>query len=151
MKKLLLHKDDLEILDYIISECLKYHGVRSENLKPLLNGFLEDIKDIKESRYLRYFKIIKEYNIAEVTFNLDSSYVRPYDIETLRFYKDGGFRKLYDIQQTEIELTNHRQEKELNESILIKWHKKTYWWTFIVANLSFIVALLALYFSLKKN
>lgn len=147
----LLHIDDIEILDKIISECLKNGIVRAENLKPLKEGFLEDVKEIKESRYLRYFSIIQQFDIAEVTLNLDSAYVRPKEVETARFFRDGGFKNLYEKQQKEIEIKNRQEEKELNEAVLSKWHKKTYWWTFGIAIAGFILAVLALFISIKHK
>ncbi len=145
MEKSNLHKDDVKILDNIIKVCLENGIAQAENLPDLGNGFLDDIKDFKQPEYLRYFKIIQEYDVADVFLTLDSSHVRPYKIVTERFKVEGGFKNIFDEQQKIIESRKRQQEKEINEAILSKWHKKTYWWTFCVAIAGFIMALIALF------
>lgn len=144
-----IHKDDVSILDNIIGICIENNIARPENLPPLGTGFMDEIKDIKESDYSRYFRIIQDFNVAEVIISKGMSYVKPLNVDTERFYRDGGFTKLYSEQQKHKKLELILHEKEINEAVLTKWHKKTYWFTFGIAIAGFLIAIAALILTLK--
>lgn len=61
-----LHIDDVETLDMIITNCLENDGLADVNSLPFLNDDeLSRIEPgIKMQYYRRYFRIIKEYDVA---------------------------------------------------------------------------------------
>jgi len=145
-----LHKDDINILDNIIKTCIEQNIARPKNLPALGNEFMDDINDIKESEYVRFFKIIQDFNIAEVVIGPGLTYVKPYNIETERFFNQGGFNKLFIEQEKKNKLETLLLEKEINEAVLTTWHRKTYWWTFAIAIIGFLLALASLILTLNK-
>ena len=152
MEKIKLHEDDIEILDNIIRKCIENNIVRTIDLPPPDNDFWSSMKTEKESYYRRFFEIIQGLDLAEaVTNTLDSAYLKPKIPDTERFYNEGGFKKLYEDQQKAIETEKIIQEKERNEAVLLKWHKKTYWWTFGIAMAGFIIATIALILTIVKE
>lgn len=146
-----LHEDDIEILDNILKICLENNIVRTQDLPAPDNSFWSNMNTEKESYYLRFFQIIEKLNIATLTSILESSHLELQIPETERFFNEGGFRNLYKIQRKSAETEIIIQEKSINEAVLFKWHKKTYWWTFAIAIAGFLIALIALILIIVKE
>ena len=123
----LLHKEDIEILDAFLVELLK-----TGNL-------------VKSPDYIRYFDILKDWNLI----NNDSSVSSQDDITlisngevTERFVREGGFKKMYEKQlqnEKDNELLRNGKRAEATNSI---WTKKTFWLTFGIALAGWIIAFL---------
>ncbi|HUW06113.1 MAG TPA: hypothetical protein VMW01_07615 [Williamwhitmania sp.] len=142
-------EDDISVLDNIIRIVLEKKSINVSHLPSLGNKYLDDQPEIKESSYEYYFKILKESQVVIVAISENrATQIMELDIITERFNKNGGFRKLFEEQKKKEKLELIKNEKEVNEAQLIKWHKKTYWLTFILAILGFIIAVISLIISL---
>jgi hypothetical protein len=134
---------DVEILDYIVAESLKFVCLHARDLKPLDNGFLSDIEESKESAYTYYFDILKEKNVVRVEKEYNGKTgIYPIDIKTKEFIRQGGFKAILDKQNTEkhrnIEIDELTLRKLRWDTKLSKWKVKTFWPVFIFGLVGFI-------------
>jgi len=147
----LIHKNDVEILDYIIDQCLN-GTIRTQDLKQISNIPMGDVDFIMRGDYERYCKIISNAKVAEINFSSDNDiFIYPIRDITKRFSADGGFKKVYEDQQEEICHQNIIRSKELNEAKLVVWHKNTYWITFFLAIAGIIISIIALITANSKH
>ena len=138
-------EEDISVLDNIINTVLEKDRINVSQLPALGNSFLDDQPEVKENSYEYYFKILKKSQVVNVV--IDDSF--PTVIETLdkvteRFKQNGGFKSMFERQIENEKLESLKNEKEVNEAHLTRWHKKTYWWTFMLAILGFVIAVISL-------
>lgn len=139
-----LHKDDILILDSIIKHCIENGFIDAENLPPISNREKSRGEfNINRTDYQRYFEIIKEWNIAEVIISIEFFRIKSKGLDTKRFLESGGFKKEYEDQQKEVDRIELLRTKELDDAKISKWTKKTYWLTFVIAILGFVIAVWA--------
>ncbi len=147
MEKTRIHKEDVEYLDLLIKTCLGPE-MASINILPDIsdNPFTKSIDGTKVDYYQRLFDIIEEYGVAEIMESTQSlPFVNEIEVITKRFYDNGGFKNELKVQEHKEKLQKIREQKEIREATLIKWHMKTYWITIGIALAGLIIAVISVF------
>ncbi len=155
----LLHKDDIEILDYIIKLCFEQGKITADELvlpksdKSMPEHYQEERWEHRQKLeyYRRYFELLANFtSIVDVINTTNGNIAKSIIPTTERFITSGGFKQLYKDQQEKIRIENILQDKALDEAKVIKWTKKTYWVSVVIVVLSFIISVIALYVSINN-
>ena len=108
------HKEDIEPLDFIVSEILIKPIVQTDDL--IIAGFIKPSNDNglelnvgynPTKEFVRYLYILDQYKVCDCYDTADSEFARSNEA-TLHFKKQGGFKKLY----TELEEKKKREKLE---------------------------------------
>lgn len=147
MEKTRIHKEDVEYLDLLIKTCLGPKMASIDILPDISDdAFIKSIADDKRDYYQRLFNIIEEYDVAEVMESTKSlPFVNEIAVVTKRFYDNGGFKNELKVQEHKEKLQKIREQKEIREATIIKWHMKTYWITIGIAIAGFIIAVISVF------
>jgi len=137
--------DDAQNMDLVLTYLLKNDKARmkSKQIQDLLNIGLDEAHRIYETILEFHHKvepIISILNADNIAFGPEI---------TEGFLKKGGFVAVYE-QYTKKETENTSNNIKLTvESKWLLWQRKTYWFTFTMAILGFVIALISLFLSLK--
>jgi hypothetical protein len=142
---MLITKEDAKKMDTIL-----WYLVKDEQARVKLKQ-IQDLMQIslEESRYL-YESILKYHNEVEPIISIHhASNIAKKPLVTESFLKKGGFKTVYE-QQAEIKsIIKENQTKSNHKSVTMDWQRRTYWYTFIIAIVGFIMALVSMLIGLK--
>jgi hypothetical protein len=143
--QMLITKEDARKMDTILSYLVKNENARMKlkQIMDLLNTSLED------ARYL-YELLLKYHGEVEPVISIhQGSNIAKKPRITEDFLKRGGFADVYE-QQANIKAFNEpSQLKKKKNHNFYNCSKYSYWFIFIMVIVSFIMALISLFISLK--
>lgn len=157
-----LSQNDIETLDYMVKACHEKGFIQETDLELPESErnapYGVDIYNWTSQRlrlyYREYFEILKEYDSIYDFLKVDvyDSYVEAEskDFKTKRFIQRGGFQRLHEELQQKGKLENVLKEKTLNDALLAKWAKNTYWISVVIVVLSFLISIAALIVAILK-
>jgi hypothetical protein len=142
---MLIAREDAKKMDLILSHLVKNETARMKlkQIQDLLHVSLE------ESRYL-YESILKYHTEVEPVISIHhASNIAKRPRITEEFLRNGGFEAVYE-RQAEIKTSAQKNNLQLkNKFSYYNWQRKTYWLTFCLAILGFVLGLISLFISLK--
>ena len=140
-----IDKEDVELLDVLINASLSSNMASVIDLPPVgPDRLIDDNIDVKKSHYRRLFVIINDLEYGEMVEGSMLLGINEIPEVTRRFKESGGFAELYRKQGHEELLQKASEDKLLSESVLVGWHKKTYWWTFVLAIIGAVFGIISL-------
>jgi hypothetical protein len=149
-------EEDIKVLDYIINTCYEKNMMIDETDLRVPKS-VESITDeeVKQNEIFNYYKVyfetIDRFKIADITITGNYINIEPLYSKTEKFIKAGGVKKVYDDQQKEVKYQEVLREKAINDAVVTRWTKKTYWWTFGIAIAGFIIGVIALIIAILKQ
>lgn len=153
-------KKDILILDFMIDEVLNDNYVNvdyliAQNIIAPYKGelFDRDFNYDPNHEFLKYFHIIKSYNVCECIDTMDGEFIKS-NTSTMYFKSQGGFKKVYDnllknSQKEEIDFEKSKVDLDLAKKML-KEFPKTKWFARIGFAIAILLALKELYILLCK-
>ncbi len=140
-----INKSDVELLDQLINVCIN-KGMATVDDLPAVGSdpFFDNNSDVKRKHYKRLFNMIDDIGYAQLEETKIYLGLKEIPVETKRFKESGGFKTIYKEQQRQDKIERAGEDKLLDESKLVKWHKNTYWWTFGLAILGSLLGAIAL-------
>jgi len=138
-------KEDATNMDLVLTYLLKNDKARmkSKQIQDLLNIGLDEAHRIYETILEFHHKVEPTISIL----NADNIAFGPEITES--FLKKGGFVAVYE-QYTKKEIDKTLTSMTIAaESKWLVWQRKTYWFTFTIAILGFVIALISLFLNLK--
>ena len=122
-------KKDILILDFIIDEVLNDNYVNvdyliAQNIIAPYKGelFDRDFNYDPNHEFLKYFHIIKSYNVCECIDTMDGEFIKS-NTSTMYFKSQGGFKKVYDnllknSQKEEIDFEKSKVDLDLAKKMI---------------------------------
>jgi len=142
---------DAKILNAILKISIAYNDANYESLRKLAENYeCPEMHNFRIDEFLHYLDIISEYEIAKVVKFQGGFNVKPIPIQTERFVNDGGF---FNILKEELDLQVDQKlerEKLKNETKLVKWQLRVFWYVFLIGFFGGIAGIISLIIQILK-
>lgn len=119
-----LNKQNVIILDELLSVCIKEDIVTMHNLPNLNHKFIGDIPEFKYSEYRSYLEIIQESGKAKVDLTKDNFILKPINGITREFLTSGGYTAIIKDLQKENEHQELLRGKDMDDAEISRFNRE---------------------------